>query len=47
MQGLYDHKVFQTLVNAAQYGPTNRLVQKQLAQHFHLLNMSEQMGEEQ
>ena len=47
LQAFYDPKVFQTLVNAAQYGPTNRLVQKQLAQHFHLLNMSEQMGEEQ
>jgi hypothetical protein len=45
LQAFHDPKVFQTLVNAAQYGPQNRLVQKQYRRHLHLLNMSEQRNE--
>lgn len=45
LQAFYDPKVFQTLVNAAQYGPDNRMVRAQLAQHLYLLNLSEQAGE--
>lgn len=47
LQAFHDPKVFQTLVNAAQYGPQNRLVQKQYQRHLHLLNMSEQRREDE
>lgn len=45
LQAFHDPKMFQTLVNAAQYGPQNRMVQTQYQRHLHLLNMSEQMSE--
>lgn len=46
LEAFYNPKVFQTLVNAASYGPENALVKKQLAQHLHMLNLSEQMRDE-
>ena len=46
LESFFDPKVFQTLVNAAQYGPENALVKRQLAQHLHLLNLSEQAQKE-
>lgn len=45
LQAFHDPKMFQTLVNAAQYGPQNKMVQHQYQRHLHLLNMSEQMSE--
>ncbi len=45
LKAFTDPKMFQTLVNAAQYGPNNKLVQHQMAQHLHAINMSEQMSE--
>lgn len=46
LESFFDPKVFQTLVNAAQYGPENAMVKRQLAEHLHLLNLSEQRPEE-
>lgn len=46
LEAFTNPKMFQTLVNAAQYGANNRLVQTQMAQHLHLMNMSEQMPKE-
>jgi hypothetical protein len=45
LEAFTNPKMFQTLVNAAQYGPSNKLVQHQMAQHLHVMNMSEQMSE--
>lgn len=42
LEAFTDPKVFQTLVNAAQYGPDNRLVQHQMKVHLYQLNLSEQ-----
>lgn len=46
LEAFTNPKVFQTLVNAAQYGPENALVKRQMAQHLHMLNLSEQMRDE-
>lgn len=46
LEAFYNPKVFQTLVNAATYGPDNALVKKQMAQHIHMLNLSAQMDKE-
>lgn len=46
LESFFDPKVFQTLVHAAQYGPENAMVKRQLAEHLHLLNLSEQRPEE-
>lgn len=43
LQAFYDPKVFQTLVIAAQHGGNTRMVQQQIIQHLHALNLSEQM----
>lgn len=39
LESFFDPKVYQTLVNAATYGPDNALVKRQL--RFHLYNLSE------
>lgn len=47
MEAFFDPKVFQTLVNAASFGPNSPLVKHQLAQHLHALNLSEQVDRDQ
>lgn len=46
LESFFEPTAFQALVNAAQYGPDNALVRRQLAHHLHLLNLSEQRPEE-
>lgn len=46
LEAFMNPKMFQTLVNLAQYGPNNRLVREQWARHLHLLNMSEQTSDD-
>lgn len=41
LESFFDPKVFQTMVNAAQYGPNSPVVQHQLRAHLHLLNLGE------
>lgn len=43
LEAFTNPKLYQALINTAQYGPNNRMVREQLARHLHLLNMSEQM----
>lgn len=44
LESFFDPKVFQTLVQAGQHGPTNPQVRAQL--RLHLTNLSEQMGDD-